>query len=366
MTRYLLSPRGILMLLVIVAACASATLFAAHHHEDNVFQQLFAHLKPAAMGTQLEIDGKPVVLGEHHEKVLKPIAVEANWLPSLFTSNASVLGKLNGELAIRPHSNPVESGYRWEELSYAGHSDHPAGGHEDAHYFVFTNLQVFQLAAVLFVLIGFSGVPSYLRTGKGDAVTRMFAGWVLYIRDEMVYAVMGKHHGAQFLPYFLCVFFFVMFQNVFGLLPHSATATASIAVTGALAALTLAAMIGGGMAVQGPLAFWKHLVPHVPLPLWPLMFVIELIGLAVKPFALTIRLFANMTAGHLIVLSCMGLIMFFAEAGANAVAGYGSAPLAVGFAVFIMIIETFVALLQAYIFTMLSIIFVGASVHPEH
>lgn len=311
MTRYLLSARGLVMLAIIAAACAVATLFAEHHTDDNVFQQLFAHLKPAA-----------IIDADHHA-----IGFHAPWLPTLFTADSH--------------------------------------GH-DTDMLVLTNLQIFQIAAVLFVLVGFSGVPSYLKTGKGDAVTRMFAGFVLYIRDEMVFAVMGKHHGAPFLPYFLCVFFFVMFQNVFGLLPHSATATASIAVTGALAGMTLAAMIGGGMAVQGPVAFWKHLVPHVPLPLWPLMFVIEVIGLLVKPFALTIRLFANMTAGHLIVLSCMGLIMFFADKGANIVAGYGSAPLAVGFAVFIMIIETFVALLQAYIFTMLSIIFVGACVHPEH
>jgi F-type H+-transporting ATPase subunit a len=125
-------------------------------------------------------------------------------------------------------------------------------------------------------------------------------------------------------------------------------------------------MIGCGMVAQGPLACWMNLVPHVPLALWPLMFVVELIGLCVKPFALTIRLFANMTAGHLIVLSCMGLILFFAKGGANSVAGWGSAPLCVAFAAFIMIIETFVAVLQAYIFTMLSIIFVNASVHPEH
>ncbi len=311
MTRYILSPRGLVMLAIVVAACAVATLFADHHRENDVFQQLFAHLKPAAM------------LGGNHE----PIGIHAPWLPALFTMDS------------------------------AGH---------DTDTLVLTNLQIFQFAAVLFVIIGFSGVPRYLRTGHGDAISKMFAGFVLFIRDEMVYPVMGKEHGSHFLPYFLCVFFFVMFQNVFGLLPHSATATASIAVTGALAGMTLAAMIGGGMAVQGPIAFWKHLVPHVPLLLWPLLFVIEVIGLLVKPFALTIRLFANMTAGHLIVLSCMGLIMFFADSGANAVAGFGSAPLAVGFGVFIMIIETFVALLQAYIFTQLSIIFVGASVHPEH
>jgi F-type H+-transporting ATPase subunit a len=120
------------------------------------------------------------------------------------------------------------------------------------------------------------------------------------------------------------------------------------------------------MAAQGPIAFWKNLVPHVPLALWPLMFLVEVVGLLVKPFALMIRLFANMTGGHMIVLSFMGLIMFFGQGGAKAMVGYGSAPLAVGFAVFIMIIESFVALLQAYVFTMLSILFVNASVHPEH
>jgi F-type H+-transporting ATPase subunit a len=118
------------------------------------------------------------------------------------------------------------------------------------------------------------------------------------------------------------------------------------------------------MVVQGPIAFWKHLVPHVPLALWPLMFAVELVGLIVKPIALMIRLFANMTGGHLAVLSLMGLVFFFG--GMSPTVGWASSPVAVGLAVFIMIIESFVALLQAYIFTTLSIIFVQASLHPEH
>jgi ATP synthase subunit 6 len=313
-SRYLLCLRGLMMLAVVVAACVLAVQLGAHHGSNpDVFQQLFSHLKPGP----LEWNGKP-------------IALHAPWLPGVFTHSAGVEGL-----------------------------------HENG-YLVLTNLQLFQLAAVLCIVIGFSGVTSYLRTGRGDAWSRMFAGFVHFIREEMVYAVMGKHHGHAFTPYFLCVFFFILFQNAFGLLPHGATATASVAVTAALASTTLLAMIGCGMVAQGPLAFWMNLVPHVPLALWPLMFVVELIGLCVKPFALTIRLFANMTAGHLIVLSCMGLILFFAKGGANSVAGWGSAPLCVAFAAFIMIIETFVAVLQAYIFTMLSIIFVNASVHPEH
>jgi F-type H+-transporting ATPase subunit a len=163
----------------------------------------------------------------------------------------------------------------------------------------------------------------------------------------------------------LTVFFFILFMNLMGLAPFSATATSSIFVTAGLALTTLLAMLLCGMAVQGPIAFWKNLVPHVPLALWPLMFVVELIGLVVKPVALTIRLFANMTGGHMVVLSFLGLIFFLGEIWGSA-GGWGASPLGLAFAVFIMIIESFVALIQAYIFTQLSILFVNASVHPEH
>ena len=187
-----------------------------------------------------------------------------------------------------------------------------------------------------------------------------------WIRDEMVYPNMEKEHGDRLLPLFLSLFFFIAGMNCLGLIPGGATATASIYVTAGLAFITFAMMIGGGMLVQGPLKFWKNLIPH-GLPAWlvPLMFVVEIIGLLVKPFALTIRLFANLTGGHLVVLSFMALIFYFGTSMGTA-AGIGSAPVWVGLAVFIMIIEAFVALLQAYIFTLLSIIFVGMCLHPEH
>jgi ATP synthase subunit 6 len=229
---------------------------------------------------------------------------------------------------------------------------------------VLTNLQLFQIAAVLLIFVCFAGVPSYLRTGRGDYITRTFAGYALWVRDEMVYSVMGPELGRKFLPYFLSLAFFIVFMNLAGLVPGGATATGSIFVTGAMALITFLSMVGGGMVAQGPIAFWRHLVPHVPVVLWPLMFVVEVIGLLVKPFALMIRLFANMTGGHMVVLSFMGLIFFFGKTSPSV--GYATAPVAVAFAVFIMIIESFVALLQAYIFAMLSIIFVAASIHPEH
>jgi len=124
-------------------------------------------------------------------------------------------------------------------------------------------------------------------------------------------------------------------------------------------------MLVGGMWEQGPVKFWLNLVPHgLPLALWPLMFVVEIMGLIVKPFALMIRLFANMTGGHLVVLAFMGLIFYFSSMMGSL--AYAIAVPAVAFAVFIMIIEAFVALLQAYIFTYLSILFIGMCLHPEH
>ena len=304
--------RPALVLLVVVAAVLVSGKYSAHH-EGGIFQTLYVHLMPARL----------VGHGEGHG--VEPL------------------------LRI-----PLPA-------SLAAFDMHRES--EGAHL-VATNLQVFQVAAVLLIFVCFLGVPRHLRTGKGDPTSRLFAGFVQWIRDEMVVPVMGREVGHKLLPLFLTLFFFILFMNLLGLVPGAATATASVFVTGALATITFGTMIVGGMVVQGPLAFWKHLVPHVPLPLWPLMFAVELVGLIVKPIALMIRLFANMTGGHLAVLSLMGLVFFFGSMGATV--GWASSPVAVGLAVFIMIIESFVAMLQAYIFTMLSIIFVQASLHPEH
>jgi F-type H+-transporting ATPase subunit a len=228
------------------------------------------------------------------------------------------------------------------------------------------NIQFFQVIAVLLMFLLFFPLVGKLRKGgKMGWLSRVFSGFVLYIRDEMVKPIMGEKGAKTFLPYFLFVFFFIAFQNLLGLLPHGATATASIFVTGALAATTLAMMVGGGIFTQGFFGFWKGLIPHgLPPLLVPLLFVVEIIGLLAKPFALTVRLFANMLAGHFVVLSFMGLI-FYAAGGIGKLA-YGVAVPSVGLAVFIMIIEGFVALLQAYIFTYLSILFIQMSMHPDH
>jgi len=329
---YLLSLRGLVLAALVAGACFLSHRFSAHHTGDTVFTTLYMHLVPAPL---VEPHHEPAAAGDHGAAPPEQAAPRA--------------------LLEIPLKLPALAAF-----DYRGAV--PPGDEPKTALF---NLQIFQVLAVVLILVAFAGVPRYLRTGKGDPLTRLLAGFADWIRGEMVYPIMGKELGRKFLPYFLFVFFFVLFMNLVGLVPYSATATASIFVTGALALTTFLAMIGCGMAVQGPIAYWKHLVPHVPLALWPLMFVVELIGLLVKPVALTIRLFANMSGGHMVVLSFMGLIFFMGELWGPAGA-WGTSPLGLGFAVFIMIIESFVAMVQAYIFTQLSILFVNASVHPEH
>ena len=250
----------------------------------------------------------------------------------------------------------------------AAHGPLPEGAqHEAPSVFAFYNVNAAQLVALGLMLVVFMAVLASFRSSRTPWLLRVFRGFCRWIRDEMVFKVMGEEEGRKFAPYFMYLFFFIAFMNLVGMIPSSVTATACVFVTAALAILTFVMMVGGGMMHQGAVAFWKHLLPH-GLPAWlvPLMFVLEVIGLLVKPFALTIRLFANMLAGHLVIYSFVGMIFLFAKMFEMGVLSWGTALPAVGMGVFISIIEAFVALLQAYIFTYLSIIFVQQSLHPAH
>ena len=255
------------------------------------------------------------------------------------------------------------------EQKYVHLMPHALSGTHDGKpdAFTFYDVNLFQLIALGLMLVVFGSVLVSFRSSSSPWIIRVFRGWCRWIRDEMVCSVMGKADGARFAPYFIYLFFFIAFLNLLGLIPGSVTSTACVFVTVALAGLTFAIMVVGGMMQQGVFTFWKNLLPHgLPVALVPLMAVLEVIGLLVKPFALTIRLFANMLAGHLVIYSFIGMIFLFAKLLEMSPVAYGTAAVAVGIGVFISIIEAFVALLQAYIFTFLSIVFVQQSLHPHH
>jgi F-type H+-transporting ATPase subunit a len=190
--------------------------------------------------------------------------------------------------------------------------------------------------------------------------------FILFLRDEVVVKNIG-HGGEKYAPFIVTLFFFILFCNLLGLLPWGASPTGNISVTVALALLTFLVVEVSGMRALGAAGYAKTIffVPHgVPTVMKPIMLIIftpvELIGKLAKPFALTIRLYANMTAGHAVVLAFTGMLVLAGIAGTVWVA-----PAPILMAIGILLLEIFVAFLQAYIFAMLSAVFIGLIRHAH-
>ena len=188
-------------------------------------------------------------------------------------------------------------------------------------------------------------------------ITNLLEFFVVFIRDQIACPYFGDEDGRRMTPLLCSFFFFILVLNLMGLVPCLATATANVSVTGALAAVTFFFMILGTMFRHGVTGFFRGFVPHgVPWPVLIVLVPVEILGLLVKAFALTIRLFANELAGHLVVFFMLGLIVVF---------GMKALPMLL-MAVLIYIMELCVAFLQAYIFTLLSAIFISQRYHPDH
>ena len=179
---------------------------------------------------------------------------------------------------------------------------------------------------------------------------------MLYLRNEVVLPNVGAH-GNAYVPYLLTLFFFILFANLLGLVPYGATATGNISVTATLAMVTFIVIEIAGMRAQGlgyinTIVFWPHdMSLAMKLPITVVLTPIEIIGKFTKPFALAIRLFANMISGHVVLLALISLIFTFAT--------WILVPLPIAMAIAISLLELFIAFLQAFIFTLLSTVFIG-------
>ena len=221
-----------------------------------------------------------------------------------------------------------------------------------------TNKVLMMMIASLFLIVSLSLAA---RSNKKNNVPRGWGNFIemlmVFLRDEVVVPALGKS-GLNYLPFFFTLFFFILTSNLLGLIPFMSTPTGSISITAGLAAITFIMIQVLGMKNNGIWGYWKGLIPPgLPVFVLPIMIVVEFLGLLTKPFALCIRLFANMTAGHIVILALIGLIFSL---------GYGATPVTIAFALFINLLEILVALLQAYIFTILSALFIGMAVHQEH
>ena len=216
------------------------------------------------------------------------------------------------------------------------------------------------VCAVVTLVLSFA---AHSDSGAGRLLRGAVEAVVLYLRDEVLHPIFHEHTDT-YLPYFLTLFFFILTANLIGLVPGASAITANITVTASLAVCTFLLIQFAGVKEQGAVSYVKHIVPGgVPLLLWPMLFAIECFGMLVKCFSLCIRLFANIIAGHIVSLAFLSVIFIFAET--SKVVGLGVAPAAVGLALFVVTLDVLVSFLQAYIFTMLTALFVGAAVHPH-
>jgi len=228
------------------------------------------------------------------------------------------------------------------------------------------------LASLLTILTVGLAARSARRTDAGRNAPRgilnFFETFYLYLRDDVALANIG-HGGEKFVPYVVTLFFFILYGNLLGLVPFGASATGNISVTAALAIISLIVIEVAGFKALGPRGYMGtifYIPKGIPRIMQVVMLIImtpvELIGKIAKPFALAVRLFANMTAGHFVLLSLLGLIIVYGGVSATGLAAV-TGSLALG--LFVMFLEIFVGFLQAYIFTALTAVFIGLIRHAH-
>jgi len=237
---------------------------------------------------------------------------------------------------------------------------HPANAVRPLDISITKNVFSMFLSMIVILLIFLTAAKSYKKSTNGvpTGVAKFMEPIILFIRDEVAIPNIGEKKYHKYMPFLLTLFFFIWLNNIFGLIPFfpfSSNLSGNIAFTLTLAAITFIITLFSSKST-----YWKHMLwmPGLPVPMKIFLAPIEFMGMFIKPIALTIRLFANITAGHIIVLSLISLTFIFQ----NYIVGAGS----VLFVVFISVIEVLVVAIQAYIFTMLSALYFGQALEEEH
>jgi F-type H+-transporting ATPase subunit a len=236
-------------------------------------------------------------------------------------------------------------------------------------FYITKNVLSLFFSLIIITWVFLSVAKSYKkREGKAPkGLQSLLEPLIIFIRDDIAKAAIGEKKYMKFLPYLLTIFFFIFLNNLMGIIPFfpgGANVTGNVGITMVLALFTFIIT-----TINGNKAYWTHIVNAPGVPWWlkipvPLMPVVELIGVFTKPFVLMVRLFANITAGHIIILGFISLIFIFGNM--NVYMGYGVSVVSVLFAVFMGILELLVAFIQAYFFTLLSAIYFGMATEEHH
>ena len=234
-----------------------------------------------------------------------------------------------------------------------------------------TKFMVLELVAAVLMLAIF--IPLARKTASGNRprgrIWNLFEAMLVFVRDEMVRPAIGRPDADRFLPFIWTMFFFILFCNLLGMIPWAGSPTGSILVTGVLALMSFAAVVGTGMKKFGVVGFLTGLAPHMDLPLAlaivlkPMILGIEILALFIKHIILAVRLLINIFAGHLVLAVILGFVA--AEEIVGTAAWFGIMPASVLGAAALSLLELFVAFLQAYVFTFLTALFIGMALHQH-
>jgi len=313
----------------------------------------FAEIEEKSDKDQVDIGGMIMhhILDDYGYEVMEGLVIP---LPVILYSNDKGLEVFSSSRLFDEHHSPLSNGY----LGYYYDHGHIKSLNSSNHFYDFSitkNVAFLFLNAILlcivFILVA-NNYKSKLAPPKG--IQSLFEPIILFVRDNIVKPNIGRHYKT-YLPYMLTLFFFIFFGNILGLLPGAANLTGNIAVTMILAFLTFIIT-----NVSGNKNYWKHIfwTPNVPNVMRIIILPIEIIGVFTKPFSLMIRLFVAITAGHIVLLSFIGMTFIFQS--------YFVGILSSLFAVALNIIELLVAAIQAYVFTMFSSVYIGLAIEEEH
>jgi F-type H+-transporting ATPase subunit a len=346
--------RAVLILVFSVAATNLGFAFQDNEDQDKEFnatEMIMHHVKDAHEFHIIDWNNEPISIP------LPIILYTDNGLTTFMSSefhhddSGTYIVEKNGERFVKYHEKIYQLSTGVNTLTF-DEEQYPNNAIAPLDFSITKNVFMMWVSVLVICLIFISSARRYKKSTNNvpTGIASYVEPLVVFIRDEVAIPMIGEKKYRKFMPFLLSVFFFIWINNIFGLIPilNGANVSGNIAFTLALALFTFMFTI-----FNGNKNYWKHIfwMPGVPIPMKIFLMPIEIIGMFVKPFSLTIRLFANITAGHIIILSLISLVFIFESVAI--------APVSVGFSLFILIIEIVVTAIQAYIFTVLSALYIG-------
>ena len=352
---------NVLLLFSLVASAQAKETLLEEETEENNFdpkEMIMHHVKDAYGFHIIDINDHPVSIP------LPIILWTENGLTTFMSSafhhdsEGEVVVDKNDEKFVNYHEKVYKLNTGADKLKI-GEDGYPTNAEKPIDFSITRNVFMMWVSVLVLLLIFITSAKQYRKSENNlpKGIAKFIEPLVLFIRDDVAIPMIGENKYKKYMPFLLTIFFFIWINNIFGLIPifNGANVSGNIAFTMALAIFTFIIT-----TLSGNKSYWKHIfwMPGVPVPMKIFLIPIEIVGMFVKPVSLMIRLFANITAGHIIILSLLSLVFIFETVAL--------APVSVAFSLFITLIEIVVTAIQAYIFTILSALYFGMATEENH